>query len=152
MPYFKEWEKFERGGDDSRGRGGPLTADDMCDTHELCDASIDAAAASGYPKNKDYNNGQQEGFGYYQVTMKNGKRQSTARAFLDPARNRPNLKIETDALVSRILLDGKRAVGVAYTVLGQAREARVDREVIGSCVSVPSPAVRGHSGISQPGR
>ena len=71
-------------GDDSRGKGGPLNVADMCDTHELCDAFIDAAAATGYPKNKDYNNGDQEGFGYYQVTMKNGKRQSTARAFLDP--------------------------------------------------------------------
>jgi len=54
--------------------GGPLNVADMCDTHELCDAFIDAASASGYPKNKDYNNGDQEGFGYYQVTMKNGKR------------------------------------------------------------------------------
>ena len=65
-----------------------------------CDAFIDAAEASGYPRNKDYNNGEQEGFGYYQVTMKKGRRRSTARAFLDPARGRPNLKIETDALVA----------------------------------------------------
>ena len=150
LPYFKKSENFERGGDDSRGKGGPLNVADMCDTHELCDAFIDAAAASGYPKNKDYNNGNQEGFGYYQVTMKNGKRQSTARAFLDPARNRPNLKIETDALVSNIVLEGKRAVGVAYSVLGQKREARVNREVIVSCGSVQSPGVLEHSGIGQP--
>ena len=102
------------------------------------------------PKNKDYNNGDQEGFGYYQVTMKNGKRQSTARAFLDPARSRPNLKIETDALVSNIMLEGKRAVGVAYSVHGQKREARVNREVIVSCGSVQSPGVLEHSGIGQP--
>ena len=102
------------------------------------------------PKNKDYNNGDQEGFGYYQVTMKNGKRQSTARAFLDPARNRPNLKIETDALVPQLLLEGKRAVGVAYCVLGLPREARVNREVIVSCGSVQSPGVLEHSGIGQP--
>ncbi len=89
LPYFKKSENFERGGDDSRGKGGPLNVADMCDTHELCDAFIDAASASGYPKNKDYNNGDQEGFGYYQVTMKNGKRQSTARAFLDPVRQSP---------------------------------------------------------------
>src|ERR1044072_9699936 len=100
----------------------------MGNTHELCYAFIDAARATGYRKNKDYKNGGQEGFGYYQVTMKNNKRQSTARAFLDPARNRPNLKIETDALVSNIILEGKRAVGVAYSVLGQKREARVNRE------------------------
>ena len=115
-----------------------------------CDAFIDAAEASGFPKNKDYNNGHQEGFGYYQVTMKNGKRWSTARAFLDPARSRPNLRIETDALVSNIILEGKRAVGVAYSVHGQKREARVNREVIVSCGSVQSPGVLEHSGIGQP--
>jgi choline dehydrogenase len=148
LPYFKKSENFERGGDDSRGTGGPLNVADMCDTHELCDAFIDAAAASGYPKNKDYNNGDQEGFGYYQVTMKNGKRQSTARAFLDPIRNRPNLRIETDALVSKVILEGKRAAGVAYSVHGQAREARVNREVIVSCGSVQSPGVLEHSGFA----
>ena len=82
--------------------------------------------------------------------MKNGKRWSTARAFLDPARSRPNLKIETDALVSNIILEGKRAVGVAYSVHGQKREARVNREVIVSCGSVQSPGVLEHSGIGQP--
>jgi len=150
LPYFKKSENFERGGDDSRGKGGLLNVADMCDTHELCDAFIDAAAASGFPKNKDYNNGDQEGFGYYQVTMKNGKRQSTARAFLDPARSRANLTIETDALVGKIILEGKRAVGVAYSVHGQAREARAGREVIVSCGAVQSPGVLEHSGIGQP--
>ena len=150
LPYFKKSENFERGGDDSRGKGGLLNVADMCDTHELCDAFIDAATAMGYPKNKDYNDGNQEGFGYYQVTMKNGKRQSTARAFLDPARSRPNLSIETDALVRNVILEGKRAVGVAYTVHGQAREARVGREVIVSCGAVQSPGVLEHSGIGQP--
>jgi choline dehydrogenase len=82
--------------------------------------------------------------------MKKGKRWSTARAFLDPARSRPNLKIETDALVSNVILEGKRAVGVAYTVHGQKREARVNREVIVSCGSVMSPGVLEHSGIGQP--
>src|SRR5215468_9284084 len=150
LPYFKKSEHFDGKGDDSRGTGGPLNVADMCDSRELCDAFIDAAAACGYPKNKDYNNGNQEGFGYYQVTMKNGKRQSTARAFLDPARSRPNLKIETDALVQNIILDGKRAVGVAYSVHGDKREARVNREVIVSCGSVQSPGVLEHSGIGQP--
>ena len=149
LPYFRKSENFERGGDDSRGKGGLLNVADMCDTHELCDAFIDAAAASGFPKNKDYNNGNQEGFGYYQVTMKNGKRQSTARAFLDPARSRSNLSIETDALVGKVILEGKRAVGVAYTVHGQAREARAGREVIVSCGAVQSPGVLEHSGIGQ---
>ena len=102
------------------------------------------------PRNKDYNNGNQEGFGYFQVTIKNGKRWSTARAFLDPARSRPNLRIETEALTDKVLLEGKRAVGVAYTVHGQKREARAGREVIVSCGAVMSPGVLEHSGIGQP--
>jgi choline dehydrogenase len=150
LPYFKKSEHFERGGDDSRGKGGLLNVADMCERHELCDAFIDAAEACGYTKNPDYNNGNQEGFGYYQVTMKNGRRWSAARAFLDPARSRSNLRIETDALVSKVLLDGKRATGVAYTVNGQPREARCGREVIVSCGSVQSPGVLEHSGIGQP--
>lgn len=150
LPYFKKSENYEPGGDDSRGRGGPLNVAQMCDTHELCDAFIDAAEASGYPKNADYNNGNQEGFGYFQVTMKNGKRQSTARAFLDPIRSRANLTIETDALVSKLILEGKRCVGVSYSVHGQAKEARCGREVIVSCGAVQSPGVLEHSGIGQP--
>jgi choline dehydrogenase len=116
----------------------------------LCDAFIDAAEASGFRRNKDYNSGDQEGFGYFQVTIKDGKRQSTARAFLDPARARPNLRIETDALADKVLLEGKRAAGVAYTVHGEKREARAGREVIVSCGSVMSPGVLEHSGIGQP--
>src|SRR5215475_6585103 len=124
LPYFRKSEHYEMECDDSRGKGGLLNVADMSETHRLCDAFIDAAEASGFPRNKDYNNGTQEGFGYYQVTMKNGKRWSTARAFLDPARSRPNLKIETDALADKVMLEGKRAVGVAYTQHGQKREAR----------------------------
>ncbi|MBN9089352.1 MAG: GMC family oxidoreductase N-terminal domain-containing protein [Reyranella sp.] len=150
LPYFRKSEHFEGEADASRGKGGLLNVAHMRDTHPLCDAFIDAAAASGFPKNKDYNNGNQEGFGYYQVTMKDGKRWSTARAFLDPARSRSNLGIETDALVSNVILDGKRCVGVAYTVHGRKREARCGREVIVSCGSVQSPGVLEHSGIGQP--
>src|SRR5260370_9210157 len=144
LPYFKKSEHFERGGDDSRGKGGLLNVADMSETPQLCDAFIDAAAASGHPKNKDYNNGNQEGFGYYQVTMKNGKRWSTVRAFLDPARSRPNLRIETDALVKNLVLEGKRCVVVAYSVHAQPREARCGRERIVSCGSLPSTALLEH--------
>jgi choline dehydrogenase len=150
LPYFRKSEHFEGEAHESRGTGGLLNVAHMSENHALCDAFIDAAEASGFPRNKDYNNGIQEGFGYYQVTMKNGKRWSAARAFLDPARSRPNLRIETDALVSNIVLEGKRAVGVAYTVNGARREARCGREVIVSCGSVQSPGVLEHSGIGQP--
>ena len=150
LPYFKKSEHFEGDGDDSRGKGGPLNVAHMTEHHALCDAFIDAAQATGYPKNKDYNNGDQEGVGDFQVTRKTGKRWSAARAFIDGARNRPNLKIETDALVSNLILEGKRCVGVAYSVHGQKRDARCGREVIVSCGSVQSPGVLEHSGIGQP--
>src|SRR6478735_547235 len=150
LPYFKKSEHFAGRGDDSRGKGGPLHVGEMHERHVLCDAFLEAAEASGYPRNTDYNNGDQEGFNYFQVTIKNGKRWSAARAFLDPARSRPNLKIETEALTDKVLLEGKRAVGVAYTVHGQKREARAGREVIVSCGAVQSPGVLEHSGIGQP--
>ena len=99
---------------------------------------------------KDYNNGHQEGFGYYQVTQKNGERWSTARGFLDPVRDRPNLRIETNAYTTKIILDGKRAVGVAYTQAGVAKEARCDGEVILAAGAVKSPHILELSGIGQP--
>jgi choline dehydrogenase len=150
LPYFKKAEHFEPGGDDSRGRGGPLHVAHMRERAELLDAFIDAAVDEGYPRNSDYNNGHQEGFGYYQVTQKNGERWSTARGFLDPIRSRPNLVVETEAFTTRILLEGKRAVGVAYTKGGVAKEVRCAREVILAAGAVKSPHILELSGIGQP--
>jgi choline dehydrogenase len=150
LPYFRKAEHFEPGGDASRGRGGPLNVSHMRERAELLDAFIDAAVDEGFPRNKDYNNGNQEGFGYYQVTQKNGERWSTARGFLDPARRRPNLKIETEALVGKVILEGRRAVGVAYTHAGVAKEARASREVILAAGAVKSPHLLELSGIGQP--
>ena len=152
LPYFKKSEHYEGGGDDTRGKGGLLNVAPMLEHHEICDAVIAAAAAEGWPTNPDYNNGNQEGFNYYQVTQKQGRRWSTARAFLDPARSRPNLRIETDALSTALLLDGKRAVGVRYTQGGQTHEARCEGEVILSAGSVKSPHLLELSGIGQPER
>ena len=150
LPYFRKSENFEGDGDATRGRGGPLNVAHMRERAELLDAFIDAAVAEGYPRNPDYNNGNQEGFGYFQVTQKDGRRWSTARAYLDPARGRPNLRVETDAHATRILLDGKRAVGVAYTQRGQQLEARCGREVILAAGAVKSPHLLELSGIGQP--
>src|SRR6185437_1310356 len=95
LPYFKKSEHYERNNNDpARGYGGTLNVAEMRENHELCDAFIAAAVGEGFQRNADYNNGHQEGFGYFQVTQKNGRRWSTARAFLDPARGRPNLTIE----------------------------------------------------------
>jgi choline dehydrogenase len=150
LHYFKKSEHYEPGGDDSRGSGGPLNVAAMRERAELLDAFIDAAVAQGFPRNPDYNNGDQQGFGYYQVTQKDGRRWSTARAFLDPARRRANLRVETEALASRVLLEGKRAVGVAWTQRGHAREARCGGEVILAAGAVKSPHLLELSGIGQP--
>ncbi len=150
LPYFKRSEHYEGRGQESRGKGGPLNVRDISEHHKLGDALIEAAEASGFPHNLDYNDGQQEGFGYFQTTIKNGQRWSAARAFLDPARSRPNLHIKTNALVSRILLEGKRAVGVAYSHYGEIREARCGAEVIVSCGAIQSPGLLELSGIGQP--
>jgi len=150
LPYFKKAENFSPGGDDTRGRGGPLNVDHMREHAELLDAFIDAAVDEGFKRNKDYNNGEQEGFGYFQVTQKNGERWSVARGYLDPIRHRPNLKVETEAYTTRIILDGKRAVGVAYQQGGQAKEARASREVIVAAGAVKSPHILELSGIGNP--
>ena len=150
LPYFKKAEHFEGASDESRGTGGPLNVAPMRERAELLDAFIDAGVAEGYPRNADYNNGQQEGFGYFQVTQKNGERWSTARGFLDPVRSRPNLRIETEAMTTRVLLEGKRAVGVAYQQGGRDIEAHCDREVILAAGAVKSPHILELSGIGQP--
>ena len=84
LPYFKQAESFERGGDDVRGGAGPLNVADMYERHELIDAFVEAGVECGYERNPDYNGVRQDGFGYYQVTQRNGRRESCAAAYLDP--------------------------------------------------------------------
>jgi choline dehydrogenase len=122
----------------------------MRERHEMVEAFIEAGVALGYKRNKDYNNGEQEGFGYFQVTQKNGERWSTARAFLHPIRSRANLRIETGAMTTRVLLEGTRCVGVEYVQNGQTRTARAGREVILAAGAVKSPHILELSGIGQP--
>jgi choline dehydrogenase len=149
LPYFRKMEHFEPGGDDTRGRNGPLNVANMIERHELLDAMIESAAAEGFQRNPDYNSRNQDGFGYYQVTQKNGQRHSTARAFLDPARGRPNLQIQTAAHVTRLLLEGKRCVGVSYNHHGEVHTARCGLEVILAAGGVQSPQLLELSGIGQ---
>jgi len=151
LPYFKKSEHYERDNSDpARGYGGLLNVAEMREDHEICDAFIAAGGAEGWPRNPDYNNGHQEGFGYFQVTQKNGRRWSTARAFLNPARARPNLTIEIDAQCTGLILEGKRCVGVRFRQNGQAREARCHGEVVLSAGAVQSPHILEISGIGQP--
>ena len=127
-----------------------MNVEHMRERAELLDAFIDAAVDQGYPRNKDYNNGHQEGFGYFQVTQKNGERWSCARGYLDPVRSRSNLKIETEAYTTKVILDGKRAVGVAFSHGGAMKEARANREVILAAGAVKSPHILELSGIGNP--
>src|SRR5690606_35361154 len=152
LPYFRKSEHYEGQSDDSRGKGGPLNVVEMYERHELLDAFIQAGEAEGWKRNPDYNNGDQEGFGYYQCTQKDGRRWSTAKAFLEPARGRSNLRIETNAQATNLLFEGKRCVGVAYMQNGQRREARCGREVILAAGAVQSPHLLELSGIGQPER
>ena len=111
---------------------------------------IEAAGNIGMKYNADYNGATQEGIGMTQVTINKGRRQSTAYCYLDPARKRPNLKIQTGAMTETLILEGKRCVGVRFSVAGEKQEARANREVIVSGGSINSPKLLELSGIGQP--
>jgi choline dehydrogenase len=115
--------------------------------HELIEAFIRGANELGIPSNTDFNNGKQEGVGYYQLFTKNGFRSSSATAYLRPARGRENLRVETDAHAARILFDGVRAVGVRYRQGGVEKEVRAEREVILSAGAIQSPQLLQLSGV-----
>jgi choline dehydrogenase len=147
LPYFRKAEDQERGADDLHGSGGPLCVSDVSEPHPLCEAFIDAAQQAGFPRNDDFNGPEQEGAGYFQLTARNGRRCSTAVGYLRPARGRTNLKVETGALTTRILFEGRRAVGVEYLQDGQKRQARANGEVIVSGGAINSPQVLQLSGL-----
>jgi choline dehydrogenase len=147
LPYFKKCEDNSRGASEWRGAGGPLAVSDLPDRHELCDAFIASAMALGVPRNDDFNAGSQEGTGYYQATARNGRRCSTAVGYLRPAEKRPNLRVEVEALATRVLFDGKRASGVVYEARGARHEVHAAREVILSGGSFNSPQLLQLSGV-----
>ena len=109
LPYFKKSEDHCRGASEWHGAGGPIAVSDLPDRHEMCDAFIASAMALGIPRNDDFNGATQEGTGYYQATARNGRRCSTAVGYLRPAEKRPNLRVEVEALATRVLFEGKRA-------------------------------------------
>jgi choline dehydrogenase len=147
LPYFRKSEDNERGADDFHGAGGPLDVSDLRDRHPLAQAFFEAAQACGYPRNDDFNGARQEGVGFYQTTMRNGMRASAAAAYLKPARKRANLRIVPNALTTRIVFDGKRAVGVEYRVGNESHTAHVSGEVIVAAGSFNSPQLLQLSGI-----
>lgn len=145
LPYFIKAEDQARGKSEFHGSGGPLGVSDL-ERHELADAFIDSAVAMGIPRNDDFNGAKQEGAGYYQATVKNARRSSAATGYLRPAEKRPNLHVETDALATKILFEGKRAVGVEFRQNGKLRSVRAN-EVILSGGSINSPQLLQLSGV-----
>jgi choline dehydrogenase len=148
LPCFKRLEDNQAGGDDYRGIGGPLRITDVSSQlHPLCRAFVSAGMATGLPFNADFNGARQEGVGYYQITTRNGRRLSAARAFLWPAMRRPNLKVELEACATRILFDGHRAKGVEYVQDEQVRQALAAREVVLCGGAINSPQLLQLSGV-----
>jgi len=150
LPYFRRCETRVGGEDAFRGREGNMRVTDLNYTHPLCETFMDGAAEIGIPRNPDYNGVQQEGISYVQRTAYKGRRMSTARAFLKPAKSRSNLTLRTNAHATRLLLDGKKAVGVAYARGGQGGstvEVRASREVILSGGAINSPQILQLSGV-----
>ena len=153
LPIFRDMESYQGDGDaDYRGREGPLKVTESNETGPIYDALIKAAGEVGIGYTKDYNGAAQDGIGMTQTTIRNGRRMSTAFCYLDPARGRPNLTIQANALTESLLFEGRRCVGVRYTVEGQTREARAGREVVVSAGSINSPQLLELSGIGQPER
>ncbi|WP_192256170.1 GMC family oxidoreductase [Mesorhizobium silamurunense] len=148
LPAFKALEDNEAGANQWRGVGGPLRITDCSNAvHPLTKRYLAAAEQAGLPFNSDFNGATQEGVGVYQITTRNGRRMSTARAFLRPAMKRSNIRVETNALATKILFEGKRAVGIEYEQNGETKTVRAGREVILSGGSINSPQLLQLSGV-----
>ncbi|WP_017429343.1 MULTISPECIES: choline dehydrogenase [Gammaproteobacteria] len=152
LPYFKKWETRDIGPNEYHGGDGPIhVTTPKADNNELYDTFMRAGVEAGFPATEDVNGYQQEGFGPMDrfVTPK-GRRSSTARGYLDIAKQRANLTIETHALTDRILFEGKRAVGVSYSRKGEQQEVRVRREVLLCGGAIASPQILLRSGVGNP--
>ncbi len=151
LPYFRRSENNESLGDSAyHGTGGPLNVTDPKKPNPLNEVFVEAAEQLQMRRRRDFNDDGQEGFGLNQLTQKNGRRNSTAVAYLKPARNRPNLNIVTAGIAARIVLDGKRATGIELVTDGQVRTLSARREVILAAGAIGSPAILMRSGIGVP--
>ena len=147
LPLFRRSERHRDRGDAYHGSEGELSVQRARGDNRLFDTFVEAGQQAGYPFTDDFNGASQEGFGRYDFTIRDGRRCSAARAFLDPARARPNLKVVTRALASRILMENGRATGVEFRQGGALQEARATREVVISSGVVNSPQLLMLSGI-----
>ena len=152
LPYFKRAENNERADNSAEfaalhGKGGPLNVRDLTSPNRFGPIFVQAGTQAGFAENKDFNGASQEGVGMYQVTHKNGERHSAAKGYLTPHLARPNLQVITSAHTTRILLEGKKAVGVEYLQNGQRKELRATREVLLCAGALQSPQILMLSGI-----
>ena len=147
LPYFRRAESFRGGGDAYRGDDGPLATSRGLKHNPLYEAFIEGGRQAGYAVSADLNGERQEGFGWFDMTVKDGVRWSTANAYLRPAMKRPNLTVLTHALATRIAFDGRRATGVHYRRGGRDYLARARREVILCGGAINSPQLLKLSGI-----
>ena len=145
--YFLRAEHQERGASEWHATGGPLNVSDLTETNDVSDSVVEACVEAGIPRNPDVNGAEQEGACYYQLTVKNGQRCSAAVAYLHPAMNRPNLRVETGALATRVLFEGNRAAGVEFVQGGQTKTAGAVREVILAGGAINSPQLLQLSGV-----
>lgn len=151
MPLFKRAETWEGPNDDGlRGSDGPLSVQNSRLTRDVVDYWIDSAEGAGYRRNPDYNGADQEGVGHFQLTMKGGRRCSSAVAYLGPAKDRENLTIITDTQTEKLLFDGKNVVGVQARTNGVMKTYRAAKEVILSAGAIGSPQILMLSGIGDP--
>ena len=149
LPYFKKAETRDVGGNDYHGGEGPVSVTTpKAGNNVLFHAMVEAGVQAGYPRTDDLNGFQQEGFGPMdRTTTPNGRRASTARGYLDQARGRPNLHIQTHALTDRILFSGKRAIGVAYLHRDKSVVSRAKQEVLLCSGAIASPQILQRSGV-----
>jgi choline dehydrogenase-like flavoprotein len=147
LPYFRRSEDNERGEDVFHGSGGPMSVSDSRAMSPMIETMIEASVLAGHEHNPDFNGAHQDGVGRFQLTQRNGRRCSTAAAFLQPALERPNLDVISDAMALRILFDGPRAVGVEISRAGTVEEIRAVREMILSAGAYQSPVLLMLSGI-----
>jgi choline dehydrogenase/4-pyridoxate dehydrogenase len=147
LPYFRRAESWEDGANVYRGASGPLGVQRSKYRDSIIGAFIEAGRAAGHPTPRDYNGASQDGFSSVQQTIRGGRRCSAAVAYLRPALGRANLTVETAALATRILIEGKRAVGIEYTHAGRRKTVRAARDVILAGGVVNSPQLLMLSGI-----
>ncbi len=147
LPYFRKNECNERGGNELHGDSGPIYVSDCRNYYPINDRFLQAASEAGYPLNDDFNGAQQEGAGFYQFTIKEGKRCSASHAYLRPARVRQNLAVKCKAMATKILFKGKKAVGLEYRQNGELKHVYADKEVILSAGAYNSPKLLMLSGI-----